>query len=54
MPSLALICKTRGSSVGLSVAVWRPVGHGDVGNDQNLWMVLGGGDVKERTFPGMI
>ena len=24
------------------------------GNDQNLWMVLGGGDVKECTFPGMI
>jgi hypothetical protein len=23
-------------------------------NDQNLWMVLGPGDVKERTFPRMI
>ena len=23
-------------------------------NDQNLWMVLGPGDVKERTFPRKI
>ncbi|SKP42632.1 mannose-6-phosphate isomerase [Mycobacteroides abscessus subsp. massiliense] len=31
-----------------------PIAHGEVSNDQNLWMSLGGWRRKGRTFPRMI
>ncbi len=31
---------------------WR-VGESDESNDQDLWMALGRGNAKERTFPRM-
>jgi len=40
--------------VALSRAPSRVKRFDDLSNDQNLWMALGPGDVKERTFPRMI